>query len=84
LALKYIELAPGFARECLAVYEAWDGKKDAPYKLKELMLVFRIEVNRLYKLNPPREKPKPKLYMDARLDLPREGPRSNFFSDKAS
>ena len=74
MALKYIELAPGFARECLEVYEAWSGKEDAPYKLKELMLVFRIEVNRRYKPNPPKEKPKPKLYMDARLDLPPTGP----------
>ena len=47
--LDYIELAPGFVRDVLAIYDKWDGKDTLPWKLKELIMVLQIEVNRLYK-----------------------------------
>jgi len=51
LGLEYIGLAPGFAREVLEVYEAWEGKEVLPWRVKELMLVLKIEVNRRYNPN---------------------------------
>ena len=48
LGLDYIGLAPGFVREVLDVYEAWEGKESVPMKVKELMLIFRIEVRKRY------------------------------------
>jgi hypothetical protein len=51
LVLEYIGLAPGFAREVLEIYEAWEGKEALPWKVKELMLVLQIEVNRRYNPN---------------------------------
>jgi hypothetical protein len=51
LVLEYIGLAPGFAKEVLEIYEAWEGKEDVPWKVKELMLVLQIEVNRRYNPN---------------------------------
>ena len=50
LGLEYIWLAPGFVREVLDVYEAWDGRDAVPLKVKELMMVLRIEVSRRYKV----------------------------------
>jgi len=51
LGLEYIGLAPGFAREVLAIYDTWEGKEALPWKVKELMLVLLIEVNRRYNPN---------------------------------
>ncbi len=68
LVLEYIGLAPGFAREVLEIYEAWKGKEAVPWKVKELMLVLKIEVNRRYKPYVPPEKPKTKILRDTRLD----------------
>jgi hypothetical protein len=51
LGLEYIGLAPGFAREVLAIYDTWEGKEALPWKVKELMLVLQIEVNRRYNPN---------------------------------
>ncbi len=51
MPLEEIWLAPGFAREVLNVYEAWEGKDAVPMKFKELMLVLRIEVARRYDPN---------------------------------
>ena len=69
MVLKYIGLAPGFAREVLEVYDTWEGKETVPWKLKELMLIFRIEVRKRYNpYVPPPEKPKIKILRDARLD----------------
>jgi len=48
LELDYVRLAPGFAREVLEIYENWEGKDSAPMKVKELMMVIEIEVNKLY------------------------------------
>src|SRR2546422_7901176 len=48
LELDYVRLAPGFAREVLEIYENWEGKASVPMKVKELMMVIEIEVNKLY------------------------------------
>jgi hypothetical protein len=68
LGLEYIGLAPGFVREVLKVYEAWEGKESVPMKVKELMLIFRIEVRKRYNPYVPPAKPKPKIFSDTRLD----------------
>jgi hypothetical protein len=46
---EYVELAPGFVREVLEVYDRWDGKDPVPSKVQELMMVLQIEVERRYK-----------------------------------
>jgi len=66
--LDYIGLAPGFVREVFDVYETWEGKESVPMKVKELMLIFRIEVRKRYNPYVPPEKPKTKILRDARLD----------------
>jgi hypothetical protein len=48
LRLDYVRLAPGFARAVLGVYENWEGRESVPMKVKELMMVIEIEVNKLY------------------------------------
>jgi hypothetical protein len=66
--LDYIELAPGFVREVVEVWEAWEGREAAPLKLQQLMLNLRIDVHRLYKIGVrPQEKPKTPVYTDTRL-----------------
>ncbi len=68
MGLNEIELAPGFAREVVAAWEAWEGKETAPMKLQQLMLNLRIDVHRLYKIGVrPHEKPKIPVYTDTRL-----------------
>ena len=69
LILQEIGLAPGFVREVVDVWEAWEGREAAPLKLRQLMLNLRIDVNRLYKIGArPQEKPKVKEFKDIRLD----------------
>jgi len=51
LGLEYIGLAPGFVREVVDVYYEWEGREAVPMKIKELMMVLQIEVNRLYNPN---------------------------------
>ena len=66
--LDEIGLAPGFVREVVATWEAWEGKDDAPLKLKQLMLNLRIDVYRLYKIGVRSgEKPKVPVYTDTKL-----------------
>ena len=48
MGLEYIELAPGFVREVVDVYDAWEGRESVPMKIQELMMVLRIEVSRLH------------------------------------
>ena len=48
MELDYVRLAPGFAREVLEIYEDWEGKDTMPVKVRELMMVIDIEVNKLY------------------------------------
>jgi len=72
LGLEYIELAPGFVREVVDVYDAWEGRESVPMKIQELMMVLRIEVSRLYKSTDVRrqesDKPKTVVLKDTRLD----------------
>ena len=72
LGLEYIELAPGFVREVVDVYDAWEGRESVPMKIHELMMVLRIEVSRLYKSKDVHrqesDKPKTVVLKDARLD----------------
>lgn len=71
LGLEYIELAPGFIREVVDAYEAWEGKGAVPMKIQELMMVLNIEVSRLYKTDVrPQESDQPKIRIlkDTRLD----------------
>ena len=44
----YIQLAPGYVREAVDSYDNWDGREHVPSKLKELMMVLRIEVSIRY------------------------------------
>jgi len=63
-------LAPGFAKEVVEVYYEWEGREAVPMKIKELMMVLQIEVDKLYKPNVPArefEKPRIKIFKDARL-----------------
>lgn len=48
---EHIQLAPGYVREALEAYDHWDGKDSVPFKLKELLKVLRIEVDRRYSRN---------------------------------
>lgn len=48
MELDYVRLAPGFAKEVLEIYENWEDKDTVPMKLRELMMVIEIEVNKLY------------------------------------
>ena len=48
-------MAPGFVREVLEVYEDWEGKEAVPMKVKELMMVLRIEVSKRYTPNAHRQ-----------------------------
>jgi hypothetical protein len=56
---EYIMLAPGYAREALEAYDAWEDRKNVPMKVQELMMVLRIEVSRRY--GPPWEPTKNKV-----------------------
>jgi hypothetical protein len=47
--LDYIKLAPGYVREALEVYDKWNGQETLPMKIRELMMVLQIEVERRYK-----------------------------------
>ena len=67
---EYIWLAPGFAKEVLEVYDAWDGKEKAPMRVQELMMVLRIEVSKRYRDNSRPSEPEPKkipIFKDTRL-----------------
>ena len=70
MELDYVRLAPGFAREVLEIYENWEGKDSAPMKVKELMMVIEIEVNKLYDpggWDRKYEMPKPPRLKDTKL-----------------
>ena len=71
MGLEYIELAPGFVREVVDVYDEWEGREAVQMKIQELMMVLRIEVSRLYKRDVrPQESDQPKIRIlrDTRLD----------------
>lgn len=48
MELDYVRLAPGFVREVLEIYENWEGRDKVPIKLRELMIMIGIEVDKLY------------------------------------
>lgn len=48
MELDYVRLAPGFAREVLEIYENWEGRDKVPVKVRELMMVIGIEIDKLY------------------------------------
>lgn len=48
MELDYVRLAPRFAREVLETYANWKCKDTLPMKVRELMMVIKIEVNKLY------------------------------------
>ena len=48
MEMDYVRLAPGFVREALEIYENWEGRDKVPVKLRELMIVIGIEVDKLY------------------------------------
>ena len=58
---EYIMLAPGYVREAVEAYDAWEDKQNVPMKIQELMMVLRIEVSRRY--GPPWEPTKNKVPM---------------------
>ena len=47
MELDYVRLAPGLAREVLEIYENWEGRDKTPVKVRELMMVIGIEVDKL-------------------------------------
>jgi hypothetical protein len=51
----YINLAPFRVREALEAFDSWEGKDRVPAKLKDLMLVLRVELDRNYDRNYNRE-----------------------------
>ncbi len=70
MGLEYTGLAPGFVREVVDVYETWHGRETATMKVKELMMVLRIEVSKRYKVDVRRlrsEKPRVLQLRDTRL-----------------
>ena len=52
MGLEYIGLAPGFVREVVDVYYEWEGRKAVPMKIKELLIVLQIEVDKLQAKRP--------------------------------
>ena len=47
-AYDYIRLAPGYVREAVEAYDNWTGNEQVPAKVKELIMVLRIELSRRY------------------------------------
>jgi hypothetical protein len=80
LGLEYIELAPGFVKEVIDVYDRWEGREAVPMKVQELVMVLRIEVSRLYKVDDSSqesEKPKIMNLIDTRLkEYPKAVPKT--------
>ena len=48
MELDYVRLAPRFVGEVLEIYENWEGKDTVLMKVRELMKVIDLEVNKLY------------------------------------
>ena len=43
---EYIQLAPGHDREAVEAYDNWAGNEQVPSKVKELIMILRIELSR--------------------------------------
>lgn len=63
----YVCLAPGFAREAVESYDSWKGRDEVPMKIKELMMVLRIEVSKRYGPPWPPAKQELPTYEDLKL-----------------
>lgn len=63
----YICLAPGYAREALDAFDAWEDRRRAPRKVVELMMVLRVEVSKRYYPAPHPELPKIPVFKDMTL-----------------
>ena len=63
----YICLAPGYAREAVDAFDAWEDRHKAPRRVLELMIVLRIEVSKRYYPTPQPEPPKIPVLKDMRL-----------------
>lgn len=44
----YIQLGAGYARQAVEAYDNWAGNEHVPAKVKELMMILRIELSRRY------------------------------------
>lgn len=66
---EYIRIAPGYAREVLEAYEAWESKGKVPLRVQELMMVLTIEVDKRYPDHAPKREPEPKppVFKDTKL-----------------
>lgn len=42
----YIRLAPGYVRDAVEAYDNWTGNEQVPAKVKELIMILRIELSR--------------------------------------
>lgn len=72
MTFDYIRIAPGYAREAIEAYDAWENKGEVPLRVQELMIVLRIGVSRRY--GPPWKLTKNNIptYNDPKLDQDRE------------
>jgi hypothetical protein len=42
----YIRLAPGYVRDAVEAYDNWTGNEHVPEKVKELIMILRVELSR--------------------------------------
>jgi len=45
---EYIKLAPGYVRDAVEAYDNWTSNEQVPAKVKELIMILRIELSRRY------------------------------------
>jgi hypothetical protein len=48
----YIKVAPGYVRDAVEAYDKWTGNEQVPAKVKELIMILRIELSRRYEARP--------------------------------
>jgi hypothetical protein len=48
----YIKVAPGYVRDAVEAYDNWTGNEQVPAKVKELIMILRIELSRRYEARP--------------------------------
>jgi len=42
----YIRVAPGYVRDAVEAYDNWTGNEQVPVKVKELIMILRVELSR--------------------------------------
>lgn len=69
MPFDYIRIAPGYAKEVLEAYEAWENKGEVPLGIQELMILLTIGVDRRYPDHAPKRPPEgePPVYEDTKL-----------------